>query len=141
MEEACPRPPPEFTVHLLREVLLNYGHHPFRKCKKHASNRVEEPSDPIKFSQLPVSPLFPEGRAFEYRLENAKSMAAIGWTSQVIPLSFCSFLSALYLQRDVLLSTVAKVQKTCQQSGGRAKCSHQVFTASCQPFISRGTCF
>ena len=54
-------------VHLLREVLLNYGHHPSRKFKKHASNRVDEPSDPIKFLQLPVSPLFPEAHAFEYR--------------------------------------------------------------------------
>ena len=75
-------------VHLLHEVLLNYGHHPSRKLKTHVSNRVNEPSDPvrfsellkkhvnnrlnepsdpIKFSELLVSPLPPEGHAFEYR--------------------------------------------------------------------------
>ena len=105
MEEACPWPPPAFAVYLLREVLLNYGHHPSRKFKKHASNRVDEPSDPIKFLQLLVSPLSPEGHAFEYRRESSKNMPAIGWTSQVFPSSFYSFLSALYLQRDMLLST------------------------------------
>ena len=75
-------------LHLLREVLLNYGHHPSRKFKKHVSNRVNEPSDPVKFSELLkkhvsnrltepsdpikfaellVSPLPAEGHAFEYR--------------------------------------------------------------------------
>ena len=55
------------------------------------------------------------------RRESSKNMPAIGCTSQVIPSSFYSFLSALYFQRDMLLSTVAKVQTTCQQSGARAK--------------------
>ena len=86
-------------VHPLREALLNYGHHPSRKFKNHVSNRVNEPSDPVKFSELP------------------KEHVSIDGMSQVIPSSFRSFLSALYLKRDILLSTVSKIQKSCQQSG------------------------